>query len=275
MTTASNLRLVTLNSLDTKLAITTDTTSGTLVAANLATDIKGDVWRSTTTSGAITATWTAAQTINMVALPFTNLTNAATMRVRGYTNVADGSPAFDTTALACCAYASGAITSPGVANFGYGGAVYAVLWFTGGSVKKIVVDIADGTNAAGYIEAGRMICGDWFSPENNADYGLTMGYVDRSEHSRDGGGGLRTNQRTRNKSLKFMLSALSIADRAMFFKMLRNSGKSGSVFISAFPIDSNAAMVQDGMIYGRLTTLSMQTYDRLLNFTQSIDFEEI
>ena len=277
MATASNLRLVTLNSLDTKLALTTDTTSGTLVAANLATDIKGDVWRATTTSGAITATWTAAQTINMVAIPFTNLTNAATMRVRGYTNVADadGSPLFDTTALACCPYATGAITSPGVANFGYGGAVYSVLWFTGGSVKRILVNIADSTNAAGYIEAGRLICGDWFSPTNNADYGLSMGYVDRSDHSRDGGGGLRTRLRTRNKSLKFNLANLSLADRATFFKMLRNGGKAASVFISAFPIDSNASMVQDGMIYGRMSSLSMQTYDRLLNFTQSIDFEEI
>lgn len=195
--------------------------------------------------------------------------------MRGYTNVADGSPAFDTTALACCPYTTGAITSPGVANFGYGGAVYAVLWFTGSAVKKLVVDIADSTNSSGYIEVGRMICGDWFSPTNNADYGLSIGYVDASIHTWDGAHGLRTELNGRHKVGKFDLKNLNKSERATFFSILRNGGKARSLYIHDFPIDSDSSMVQDYQIYGRLSDLSLQTHNFMANFMQSFSIDEI
>ena len=272
----SNLRIVSRN--ETKTAVlSASATAGTLAASNLLTDIKSQVWRSTTTSGTITATWTVATAINCVSLPFTNFTNSATMRVRGYTNAADvvnvAATVFDTAALACCPF-----TSPSVfgwdSNFGKGGGVYASLFFTGGSVKKIVIDLADSTNSSGYIEASRLVTGSYWEPTINADYGAQMGFKDASVHVRNDAGDLLTDSKALSKTLTINFSNASVTDRENFMGIMRN-GISTPLYISVFPSDTDKNLEQDYQIYGKLSQQSTIAIARYLQYSTAVTIDEI
>ena len=82
---ASQIRILNNNAAD-RATLSASTTAGSLVVANLKTDYKSDVYRSTGTTATITATWTSNETIGVVVLPFCNLTATATIRVKLYTN---------------------------------------------------------------------------------------------------------------------------------------------------------------------------------------------
>ena len=278
----ANLRVLVQNSADTSV-VTASAASGSLVVSNLLTDIKSQVWRSTTTSGTITATWTAATTINCVVLPFTNLTNAATMRVRGYTNATDvvgtAPTIFDTTALACCPFTNAAVfgwnsNTPGVKNFSNGGGVYASLFFTGGSVKKIVVDLVDTGNPSGYIEASRLVTGAYWSPTINADYGAQIGWNDDSQHTRNDAGDLLTDVKMRAKTLTLNLSNAAPSDREALMMIMRN-GIGSPFYISVFPNDSDKNLEQDYQIYGKLSQQSQIAIARYAAYSTALTIYEI
>jgi hypothetical protein len=276
----SNLRIVFSNAANRAATLAAADEAGVLVAGNLLTDIKSHVYRSTGTSSTLTLTWANAETVRCVALPYTNFSSSATLRVRGYTNAADPDPVFDTTALDCCPYTAASvfgwdINAPGVANFGYGGAVYAGLWFAGGSVKKLVIDIDDAANAAGYIEAGRLIVGDYWEPDYNADYGLQIGYKDASEHKRNEAGDLMTDVRPRAKTLTFGLSQAPPADRKKIMRILRGNGKPWPIYISVFPGNADADLEQDHQIYGKLSDLSAITLANFELYASTIAIDEI
>ena len=142
----ANLRIIDTNTADISLTLTASTTAGALAASNLLTDIKSQVWRSTATSARLTLTWTDLRLINAVILPQTNFTNTATMRIRGYSLIPQTCPALQRQylilpLLSCCGYTSAEAMGwdkniPGVSNFGYGGGVYAGLYFADYIGKK-------------------------------------------------------------------------------------------------------------------------------------------
>jgi hypothetical protein len=76
-----NLRIIYDNAAD-RAALTASTTAGALVAANLQTDNKGAIWRSTSTAARLTATWVNPELLSGVALPFCNLSSTSTVRAR-------------------------------------------------------------------------------------------------------------------------------------------------------------------------------------------------
>ena len=274
----SNLKLIYQNDANTS-TVTVSAAAGTLVASNLLTDIKSQVWRSTITAGTITAIWTVSKTINCVALPFTNFTNAATMRVRGYTNAADATAVFDTTALTCCPYTSPAVFGwdvniPSVNNFGKGCSVYASLFFAGASVKKIVIDLSDTSNAAGYIEASRLVAGNSWSPTYNADYGAQVGFSENSAHTRTDAGDLITDTRSISKTLNFNFSNASSSDREALMRIMRN-GISTPIYMSLFPTDTDKNLEQDYQIYGKLSQQSQVVIDRYAAYSNSIIITEV
>lgn len=276
---ANNLRLLYDNAADSA-GLTASSSAGLLVANNLKTDIKSEVWRATGTSAALTLTWTVAKAVNLVALPFTNFSKTATLRVRGYTNAGDASPVFDTTALACCPFTDAAIFGwdiniPGVAGFAMGGGVYAALFFTGAFVKKLVLDLADAGNPQGYIEAARLVTGHYWAPVYNANFGLQLGFKDASEHQRNDAGDLLTDIKPRSKTLAFELGDIDPADREIVMRILRGNGLPGPVYISVFPTDADQNKVQDYQIYGKLSDLSLLTLTRYASYATSLTVDEI
>jgi hypothetical protein len=277
------MRVIDYNFMDLA-TLTASSESGSLVVENLKTDIKSQVWRTGSTSANITAILPSAVNINAVVFSYTNLSNGATLRVRGYTNTTDiigtDSPVFDTTSLPCCNYTASSvfgwdINTPAVVDFGYGAFVYASLFFTGGSVRKLYIEIADSGNSSGYIEAGRLICGYYWEPTFNADYGIQLGFDDQSNNSRNNAGDLLSDVKPRFKNMTFSLGNFSAADREKIMRMLRINGTSNGIYFTIFPDDSDKNKEQDYQIYGKLAQNPMITMPWFDRFSGSFTINEI
>lgn len=275
----NNLRIVYSNSADTA-TITASTTAGGLVASNLVTDYKSEVWRSSSTSATLTATWATAQMLGVVSLPFCNFTSTATMRVRGYTEATDSSPFFDTTALLCCAYSplgqwDWGAQPLGVNAFSYAGGAYATVWFTIAAVKKIVVDLVDTANTAGYLEAGRLVTGSYWSPSLNADYGASVSPVDSTKVERTDAGDPIKGRGHKHRVLALNLSEMSESDRSQCYNLLLGNGLARPVLISLYPESDTPQLEQAHQLYGSLNQLGAIAVPTFNRYSAPITVEEI
>lgn len=275
-----NLRIVADNIVDRAASMAASSTTGTLAAANLLLDIKSQVWRATSTSATLTATWAAAESVACVALPFCNLSPAATIRVRGYSDAAGSTQVFDTGSVPVCPAAAvvlrgwGALAS-GANAYGYGGGAYARVWFAQASVRRLVIDLADSGNAAGYIEASRLVVGPYWSTTYNADSGGTLTLEDMSKYFRTDAGDLMTDVGTRNKKLSVNLLCMPPADRTDLASMLRANRMASSGFFSLFPENADLEMERDHQIYGKVSQMSAINLTQLGGYSSQLEIEEV
>lgn len=272
----ANLRVVYNNAVD-RAALTANAGVGTLVAANLLTDIKSEVWRTAGTSATVTLTWTNAEVVGVAALPFCSLSQTATIRVRGYTNTGDTTPVVDTGVVLAAPAGIGAwewgTTALGVNSYAYAGAAYAVAWFAQTSVKKIVIDLVD--TAASYIEAARVVVGPYWTPANNADYGVQLTMNDLSKHERSDAGDLRTERGAMFKKVSLDLSLMPAEDRNVIWNISRINGMSKPLFFSLSPQSSDAVEEQTFNLYGKLSQQSSIRYQFVNQYSTAIELEEI
>lgn len=277
---AYNLRIVHDNAANRATSLVASTTAGALAAANLLTDRKSEVHRATGASVTYTVTWSTPELCSLVALAFANYTSTATIRVRAYTAAADSVPAVDVGPSLACAYARLGLwpwgTVPlGVNAFSYGGGAYGRLYITPGAYEKLVIDIVDDDNPAGYVEAARLITGAWWSPEYNAVQGAAAAVNDTTSNSRSQAGDLRSDVGTVSRSVDLSLDAIAPADRPRLWNILRGSASSGPVFISVYPEHADAELEQAHQLYGKLAsakTISAPLYGL---FSAPLEVEEI
>jgi predicted GNAT family acetyltransferase len=278
----ANLRILANNLADAASSLVADTTSGTLVAANLLTDLKGEVHRATATTVRYTLEWAAAKSFNMAALAFTNFSATATMRARVYTNTTDvvgvATPTGDSGAVLCCAFTRAEMWNwgtPGANAFAYGGFANARVYFAAASGRKLVIDVDDTGNAAGYVEAARVIAGSYWSPETNAVWGPSLSPKSGTQHKRTDAGDLRTERRPVFRTLRLDLGEITLAaDRTTVYDILRGNGMSRPVFLSLFPENADAALEQAYQIWGRLDDTSM-TNPSFGRFAAPLTVEEV
>jgi hypothetical protein len=279
-----NIRILYENVADDCSSIVADSTSGTLVAANLLTDIKTEVHRSTSTTVRYTLEWASLQTLNMAALPFCNLTSTATIRARLYTNTSDvvgvATPAVDSGTVLACAYATlgswawGAAPL-GVNAFSYGGAAYGRVYFTAAQGRKLVVDVVDVDNTAGYIDAARMVTGSYWTPDKNPAYGAGIAPKSNTQGRRTDSGDLRTERRPQHRVLKMDLHFIALEeDRATVYDLLVGNGMTRPVFVSLFPADANPRREQAHQVYGKLVDSAM-TAPHFGVFAAPLEIEEL
>lgn len=271
----ANLRIVYDNLTDTTSGLTASSTApGSVVASNLKTDIKSEVWRSVGTSETLTLTWAATQSINVVCFPFSSFSNTATIDVKFYTLAADTVAAATTGAVQCCNTAFN--TSPkGVNSYAYGGSTYAVVYFSSRNVQKIEIVISDASNPLGYIEAGRLVVGSYWSPENNAEYGVDVVSTETTKHERNDAGDLRTDKGVMFKEMNVDLSLMPAADRNTLWKIVRGNGMNKPIFLSLNPDATDKSDEQMYMIYGKLKKGSAFKYQFLNQFNSQLDLEEV
>lgn len=274
----ANLRVVYNNAAD-RATLTATAGVGTLVAANLLTDVKSEVWRTSTTTAQIIMTWPASEMTGVVSLPFTSLSQTATIRVRGYAEVSDAAAAVDTGIILACPVGIGAwnwgTTPLGVNAYAYAGSSYAVAWFVQTFVKKLVIDIVDSSNRLGYIESARIVTGAYWSPLNNADYGAQLSMVDLSKHERSDAGDLRTDRGSMHKKLSLDLTLMPAEDRNIIWDISRINGMSKPLFLSLSPESGDVLEEQTFQIYGKLTQQSSIRYQFANQFNTSLDLEEV
>lgn len=275
----ANLRVVYNNAAD-RATIAASTTAGTLVPANLQTDYKSEVWRSTALSSTLTFTWATSEQMSMVALCFATLTSAATFRVKGFTLVGDVSPAYDSGVVQACpgvdlSNLQWGGTPLGANAYAYGGGAYGVVYFPLGNFQKLTVDIVD-SNTLNYIEASRAVIGTYWSPTFNAEVGATITLNDNSRQERTDAGDLRVDRGTVSKTLNFDLNYLTKADRDQLYNILRGNGLFKSTFISLLPADAtDLTGEQVFQVYGKLSKQGSIKYQLTTMFSSQIEIEEI
>lgn len=274
-----NMRIVYTNKAD-YATLTASATAGSLVASNLQTDLKSEIWRSTATSATLTLTWTAAETVSCVALPFCNLTSTATIQVQGFTEVADVTPVIDSGAVLACpsayGYSADLKVTTGVNSFAYGGATCADVWITPTVVKKIVITITDTNNTAGYIEAGRLVVGKYWSPDYNVENeGVKVTFQEDSKHERSDAGELRTDRGPIYRRLAFDLNVMSSSDRNYIWRIVVGNGMSKAVYISLIPDSTDVFDESVHSMYGRLSSSTTIQYKLLGRHATSLQFDEL
>lgn len=258
-----NIRIVYDNIADTTSSLTASTTSGTLVANNLQTDLKVQVHRSTGTSVSYTAKWSGNQTVGCVALPCTNLTANATMRVRLYSDT-------NATVLVSDSGTNTAVpgfnldpklwpTARNANSFAYGGGVKAVAWFTNQptNVRAVVIDLVDSANPAGYIDSSRLVIGAYWSPTYNIQNGIQFDITDNSLTSRRDSGDLVADRSFSYDTFTFDFSILPDSDKNQLIKILRNVGVYKNIFVSLLPGDTSTITEHESSIYGKRSNSSI------------------
>lgn len=273
-----NLRVIYDNAAN-RASLSASSEAGQLVAANLLNGYKAIGWRATGLSATLTATWTSAEIVGGVCLPFCNLSSQATIRVRGYIEAADVTPAFDTGAIVAAPapalgdWAWGTVL--GANTYSYLGSAYARAWVPlPQAVKKVVIDLDDPTNPAGYIEASRLVIGSYWEPAITSDYGISVQLVDTSTHDRNAAGDLMSEPGTCHTKMSIPLSHMEPADRNALWNIVRGNGRAREVFISVFPEDTDTAQEQIYQLYGKLVTTPAMAMPSFRISSATLEFEE-
>lgn len=271
-----NLRIVSDNAIARAATLVASTTAGGLAATNLVSDKKSSVHRATSTSVTYTVTWSAAEPISCVALPFCNLSPTATMRVRAYASNGTTVLYDSGSGLACPAPAQrprGFTAAQAASAYAYGGGACARRWFSPVSAFKLVIDVVDAANLQGYIEAACMVVGAVWSPQYNAS-ATSVSMVDRTEVSRSAAGDQLADPGTLSRKVPIDLRAMPEADRARFLDLVRNS-RAYPVLLSVFPEHPDVALERDFMLYGRRTKDSDIAYQFAGAYSTTLEVEEI
>lgn len=276
----SSLRIIADNAMSRASGVSASTTAGGMLPANMLADIKGKVWRSTATSATITVTWPSDEVISCVALPYTNLTPAASIRVRAYSD-AGVTLLKDTGSVPACSAQAikiqgwGAAAS-GVNAYAFGGGASARVWLTPiAGVRQLTIDISDGANPAGYIEVSRLIAGAYWAPTFDAEIGATLTFSDAGSHTRTDAGDLLTTVGARSRRLSLTLAALPAADRTSMANIIRCNGKAAPIFISIYPECGDAELERDYELYGKLSEISEMVIQACGIYSAPLIFESI
>lgn len=295
---ANNLRIVYKNLADTS-TITASTTAGNITTPtnNLKLDTKSKVYRSATGSTNTTAATLVIDsnstiTANCVVLAFTNLTAAATIRVRAYsTTVVLGSTVdtepTETGTLVSTPVSSGAdpvpyqqtgldywgIEVPSTTTIRHG---YARIYFSNTSARTFVITITDTNNPDKFIEISRLIMGTYWSPKYNTSYGLSKTTKDLSTSERSEAGDLVTLIKPSYDTLSFDMKFLNAEDRTNLQKIIKNNGTTKSIFVSLFP-ENEADFGKEQMyqIYGRMSQLFPVDHPLYEMYGSQLDIEEV
>lgn len=251
----SNLRIIYQNLTDSSNSLSASTTSGSLVVANLKTDRKGEIHRSTGTSVTFTCTWSSSQSISSVVIPACNLTSAATIQVRLYDAESAGTLLLDTGVLLACQGQNITSTDAGspitVTDFSRGIATKAAAWFNQVDlVRRIVIDIVDTSNPAGFIDTSRLIIGTYWSPKNNASYGAETSLVDSSDIVRTDSGGISVFRSCVYEKMNLNLEFMASDDRKALDKITRLTAGYKPILISLVPDGTDYNLIQETTIYG-------------------------
>jgi hypothetical protein len=273
-----NLRIVTDNATE-RATIAALTTAASYPVANLTSDRKSKVHRSTAgTTQTYTLTWTAAEVVGCVAMPFCNLSPTATIRVRLYAS--DGTTVIYDSGVAWASQVAsvklrGWTAAQAASAYAYGGGSCTRLWFTPvNNVFKAVIDITDTANLQGYIESAFLVVGDYWSPTYNAAYGASVEITDSAEHVGMDSGDLITEQGTIGKILKFSLEDMPPADRKVLFAKLLSS-KAYPVFLSIFPGSTDLELERDHTIYGKRTNSIAFSITHLNGYTMPLEIKQV
>lgn len=241
MAAMPNLRIIYSNAADSS-TVTASSTAGTLVAANMLNERKVSVHRSVGVSVTYTLTWAKPQRVGGVALPATNLSQHATIRVRLYEDAEHTVPVGDSGVRQACPTSTLGLYDWGAPRdaraFPFGGASKVAVWFPDqpSTVVACTIELSDPDNEAGYIDCSRLVVGPYWEPEKNADYGANAGVTDLSKVVRSDSGDAMTLRGPMFETMRLQMSDLKETSRGNLAKIIRSAGASRNLFYSLLPL---------------------------------------
>ncbi len=204
---------------------------------NLKKTAKESVWRTDTQLSTVYGTFTEPEPINCLVLANTNMSDSAYVRavftLQGVVVYDTGSVPYGTLVPA------GVWTAgidpwlamydnrmpPPIAKFWFDDVFYA---------DGFEVTIDDPALPDGYLEVGRLFCGEYISPEINFSYGAQLAFIDSSKH-RYTQGGVSTQRGTIRREFQFDLKSLGEEDRRRLELEFALAGKWADIFLCAYP----------------------------------------
>lgn len=267
-----------------RATITVANTAPELGAANLLTDIKGQVCRVLGKSATITLTWLTLETVGGVVIPASNLGPSTTIRVRAYSDEEGLNLITDTGdkwAAPGPIFSNEDFTQPlnvnnftqplNVNSFAFSSPPITQVYFHQQEVvRKIVIDIAG--QDADFIDMSRLIVGRYFQTKINASYGQQDTVIDLSTNSRAASGDIKTDFGPVAKRMTFDLQAVDETDRAQVLHIFQR-GIGRWIFISLVPEHVDAELERDKSIYGKLSAPGTMSWAYFAHHSSSFEIE--
>jgi hypothetical protein len=186
--------------------------------------------------------------------------------------------AYDTTALACPASRialNGFTKLQAQSAYAYGGGACARAWFTPQAATGLKIDITDVGNEAGYVEASRLVIGNYWTPAYNSTYGGNLTLQDSSTHFKTQAGDLLTDIGTINPKLTISQSNMQASDRTKLQNILYANRMASPMFISLFPENADLELERDHQIYGKLSQQTAMTMSMFNAYSGNIEITEV
>jgi len=282
----SNMIISSSNVVDSATSITADSEVASLPVENLQDRQLVKVYRSDgDTTVQLDVDFGQGRIVDFVALIRHNISQTGTIRWR-LSNVAN----FATTA-----YDSGVVDAwPVVEEFGtlpwgvfsWGGflnpevaANYTISSFdvldSPVQARYLRIDIVDGDNADGYIQAGRLICGPSYRPSTNYGFGSQFEFVDDSRVVKSRGGQTFVDEVERFRRARFELINLPEAEifGNVFNNIDRQRGIANDILVIPQPDDPSTWVTQN--IYGRLVSTQPIVNRTLDYYGRVLEIEEL
>lgn len=239
---------------------------------NVFKDTKGLTYRGGTTLN-ILATWETTQTISCLVLPFCNLSNGSTIRIRLYSDTLGSVLIYD-SGIQNTRIVDSYNTSTGIYTYSTGGGYTRAMYIpTTSSVIRASIDIYEPLNA--YIELSRILLGTYWQPKIGVEYGYTVKYTDTSHTTRIMSNTLVSEKHSRLKSISFTLPYLTGSDMTTYANIIRTAQLHTPLFVSLFPLDNDANSEAIYQMYGKISNIPDIVYPTNGHFTSSLEIEEI
>lgn len=236
-----NIRLIADNLADSATLTASPAVVATLPVTNLQLTSREDLMRTTSTADQqVMGTWPVGHMVNSCAPYRHNFTSVGTWRLELFSDAAWTNRVFDSGFVASCPPKGWGEFVNGVDPWGasvFTGWVlaYSVMWFDAVVARSFRITFKDAANPAGYFDVGRLFIGLALEPAYNMDYGIALQWVDGSTVTRTAGGGPHVNAVQKYRRMKLHLANLTDADRPKWLDVTRLAGKTGEVFVSAYP----------------------------------------
>jgi hypothetical protein len=238
----ANLRLVTSNVVDAATLSSSDF-QASLPVTNLQLEGRARVARTVNASGTktINGNFAGATVCSALVLYGHNLSGTATWRLRLYGSINQGGAVvYDSTTLQPQNVIGWGSFQWGVEPWGSSTfrdweQPFWTLFFNGVLALSFRLELVDTPNPAGYLQAGRLLIGNYLSPAYNPEYGLGLTWDTNSQQRRTLGGSVRTDRRASFRRLSFDLAELNNTERATWVDLGRSAGLHRELFVTVFP----------------------------------------
>lgn len=267
-----NLRIVSTNVADNATITAANTASG-LGTEWLKTDIKSEVCRILSGTGAITLTWPDPVGIDCVAIPAWNGSASSEIRVRIYDAVSGGNLLYDSGwqwAAPGVQLGAWGFSQPLNVNHFVDGATVTAVWVPNIAGRRVVIDLKDPNRTM--LDISRVVVGTAFSL-CGASYGSEVSANDDTTTTRTAGGDIKIDRGVVRRTMGLNLNYIPKESRHEAVRII-NAGLGKRHFVSGYTDDADVMLQQELMMYGVLTTVPGLTYANYNINTAQFQIEE-